>query len=269
MATKSPWFVFVLIVGWFWLIFGAWIGCGPTIEQKIAATVTNSFEAQTASILKQVQWGQIMTSLRGRIGPSFSMVAEGYIKQTAGVEVRVNGGEVEINTQASGTGGGSDESFVDLIDRWHSLPEERRAKLTQQLVDWLTRQREEPIGDTPEAREAFSAELTEIINALKDNTNLTPRVLEMIRSNPGASPAPSTGPVPSPGSAGPVLPQVQITDTDANENKAFGVLVGSADLVVIDGAQPAIGSVVGVLLESRRLTDAGTVIWSARMPNVE
>ena len=118
-----------------------WTGCGPS-KPEIATTVQQTFQAMNLSILSQVDWKQVMTSLHGKVGPDFALVIEGYTKVSAGCEVRVRGGEVEIDTQASGTGGGDNKWITEALNqvqqRWERADDANKAdkrKWTQEVID--------------------------------------------------------------------------------------------------------------------------------------
>ena len=79
-------------------------GCGPS-STSIETGVLQTFQATNMSILSKVDWKQVATTLQGSIGPDFRVEVEAYTKASAGVDIRVHGGTVSVNTQASGTGG--------------------------------------------------------------------------------------------------------------------------------------------------------------------
>lgn len=118
--------------------------CGPS-KPEISTTVQQTFAATNLSILSQVDWKQVMTRLRGKVGPDFVLIVEAYMKQTAGLEIRIRGGEVEIETQASGTGGKEyDPRVMDALiavqQRWERADDEARkdkARWTEAVIDAL------------------------------------------------------------------------------------------------------------------------------------
>jgi hypothetical protein len=93
--------------------------------------VSQTMQAQSASILSQVDWKQIMTSIEGRVGPDTAIVAEGYLKQSAGLEIRIRGGELNFRTQASGTGGKDNSDMMPALlqiqQRWERASDVQRA----------------------------------------------------------------------------------------------------------------------------------------------
>jgi len=115
-------------------------GCGPQ-KPDIETGIVQTFQATNLSILSQVDWKQVMTSLRGKIGPNLRIEAEGYTKTAAGVDIRVAGGEMEVNTQASGIGGKDNLAYwpeiVQVQQRWERASDEAR-KDKQRWVDEVT-----------------------------------------------------------------------------------------------------------------------------------
>jgi hypothetical protein len=115
-------------------------GCGPQ-KPDIETGIVQTFQATNLSILSQVDWKQVMTQLRGKIGPNLRIEAEGYTKTAAGVDIRVAGGEMEVNTQASGTGGKDNLAYwpeiVQVQQRWERASDEAR-KDKQKWVDEVT-----------------------------------------------------------------------------------------------------------------------------------
>ena len=115
-------------------------GCGPQ-KPDIETGIVQTFQATNLSILSQVDWKQVITNLRGKIGPNLRIEAEGYTKTAAGVDIRVTGGEMEVNTQASGTGGKDNLAYwpelVQVQQRWERASDEAR-KDKQRWVDEVT-----------------------------------------------------------------------------------------------------------------------------------
>lgn len=92
-------------------------GCGPS-KPTIETGVIQSFQATNAMILSQAKLEQFLTHLRGEIGPEVDLVCEAYTKIVTGFELRWHGGKIEIDTQASGEGGGANYNVAvwnDLV----------------------------------------------------------------------------------------------------------------------------------------------------------
>ena len=104
--------------------------CGPQTPE-IQTVVSQVIEAQTASVLSQVDWDQVMTSMHGKVGPNTRINAEGYLKHSAGFEVVVTGGELRFDTQASGVGGANNAAMMpaimDVLTRWEQADSLRAA----------------------------------------------------------------------------------------------------------------------------------------------
>lgn len=151
-------------------------GCGPSTP-SIQAVVQQAVEAQTASILSQVDWKQVMTALEGKVGPETVIEAEGYIKQSAGMTIRIHGGELSFRTQASGTGGKDNSDFMreavmPVLQRWENadnLNKQQRQKLAQEVTEAIIKYFEAkeaaksatpaaPAPSTPTATDATKAE---------------------------------------------------------------------------------------------------------------
>lgn len=94
-------------------------GCGPQTPE-IQTVVSQVIEAQTASILQQVDWQQVATQMKGNVGPNTRINAEGFIKHAAGFELTIDGGQLEFGTQASGTGGRENnmDAILAVLTRW-------------------------------------------------------------------------------------------------------------------------------------------------------
>jgi len=105
-------------------------GCGPSTA-SIQNTVQQGMQATAMSMLSQVDWKQITASLRGQVGPDFELDIKGYIEQSAGIRVKVRGGEVEWNMQGSGTGGRDNSDMVpelmDVMQRWERADDRAKA----------------------------------------------------------------------------------------------------------------------------------------------
>jgi len=114
--------------------------CGAP-EASIKTSVEEGFKATTLSILSQVKWEQVMTHLQGKVGPDFEVWAEGYISQTAGIHFRVRGGEISIDTQASGTGGQDNSTLaswpeiIKVASRWENSADSHTANKDQLAKD--------------------------------------------------------------------------------------------------------------------------------------
>jgi hypothetical protein len=130
-------------------------GCGPSAPD-VMTVVSQTMQAQSASILSQVDWKQVMTALEGKVGPRTRIVAEGYIKQSAGVEILIDGGELQFRTQASGTGGRDNSALMpellQIQQRWERADDSAKAnrqKWTQEVVDALIRYEERKTSSQP------------------------------------------------------------------------------------------------------------------------
>lgn len=93
--------------------------CGPRTPE-IQTVVSQVIEAQTASILSQIDWRDVSTQMSGKVGPNTRINAEGFIKHSAGFEVVITGGELEFGTLASGTGGRDNDiqAVMEVLTRW-------------------------------------------------------------------------------------------------------------------------------------------------------
>jgi hypothetical protein len=116
-------------------------GCGPSTP-AIQTTVAQNIGATNLSILSQVDWKQVATALEGRVGPDTEIVVEGYTKQTAGLEVRIRGGELSFKTTASGIGGKDNVAFMPevekVLQRWEradNLNAEQKQQIAKEIAD--------------------------------------------------------------------------------------------------------------------------------------
>lgn len=125
-------------------------GCGPD-KPSIETGVIQTFQATNLSILSQVDWKQVVANLRGHVGPNLRIEAEGYTKTAAGVDIRVAGGEMEVNTTASGTGGKDNLAYwpelVQVQQRWERADDAARLdkqrwvdEVTKAIIDHFNRQ---------------------------------------------------------------------------------------------------------------------------------
>lgn len=116
-------------------------GCGPD-KPTMETGIVQTFQATNLSILSQVDWKQVVANLRGKIGPNLRIEAEGYTKTAAGVDIRVAGGEMEVNTTASGTGGKDNLAYwpelVQVQQRWERADDAARLD-KQRWVDEVTK----------------------------------------------------------------------------------------------------------------------------------
>lgn len=120
----------VVVVALFAILFFG-MACNKPDAASVATTVIQSFESTNLSILSQVKWENVLTRLRGTIGPDFRLEVEAYTKSSAGIDFRVRGGTVSIETDAQGTGGAeyNPEIFKELAQvqsRWERADDESR-----------------------------------------------------------------------------------------------------------------------------------------------
>lgn len=118
-------------------------GCGPSTP-SIQNTVQQGMQATAMSMLSQVDWKQITASLRGKVGPDFELDVKGYLEYSAGVRVKIRGGECEWNMQGSGTGGHDNSAMVPellgVLQRWERADDAAKAdrrRWTDEVTDAL------------------------------------------------------------------------------------------------------------------------------------
>lgn len=128
------------------VVMSGLVGCGPSTP-SIQTVVQQIVQAQTSSILSQVDWKQVMTALEGRVGPETVIEVEGYMKHAAGMTIRIHGGELNFRTQASGTGGRDNtqdmQSFIQpILQRWENqdnLTAEAKRRIAGEVADAIVR----------------------------------------------------------------------------------------------------------------------------------
>lgn len=137
--------------------------CGPD-KPALETGVIQSFQATNATILSQAKLEQFLTHLRGEIGPEMDLVCEAYTKIVSGFEIRWRGGKIEIDTQASGTGGGANynaavwDDIMQIQQRWERADDASKADARKwwfEVKDALARAAtKSPAASQPSAEKA-------------------------------------------------------------------------------------------------------------------
>lgn len=130
-------------------------GCAPSTP-SIQAVVQQGMQATAMSMLSQVDWKQITSSLSGKVGPDFELDVKGYLEQSAGIRIKVRGGEVEWRMQGSGTGGADNSAMVPeiaaVMQRWERADDRAKADRqlwTREVTDALIRAEERKAASSP------------------------------------------------------------------------------------------------------------------------
>jgi hypothetical protein len=140
-------------------------GCVGAPKAGLDTTIAQSFQATNLSMLSQAKWQDIFSKLHGAIGPDSTVAMEAYRKDVFGVEIRVHGATLSVETEGRGTGGGDNsaiwDDLVQVAQRWERSADkqqtDRNAWVDQILQVLLREKTPSPAGPEPAAGESEPA----------------------------------------------------------------------------------------------------------------